>query len=184
VVYAINGITQAGAAVTVTFDLQPGPGSPVTASQPDQVPVSVSGLPEGVRVFAARDGLSLSAWDSTVVEQVLARGDALLLGLGVAVAAFLLVPVLRSVAAARPFDSGNASRIAGLAMVVLVVGWVGPMLSGLATLLVIGRVGLEGTATWSVTFGLMPLLLAALLLVLAEAFRRGELISREVEGLV
>lgn len=184
VAYTVNGMTQASAWVTVPVTLKPGVGASVDAADPDQVPVRVGGLPDAAEVFADSNDLSLSAWGSTVPEQLLARSDSLLLGLGVAAAAFLLAPVLRSVADGRPFDAGNAARTAGLAAVILVVGWLGPVLTGLGSLLVIGRLGLEAQLTWSMTFGLVPLLLTALLFVLAEAFRRGEQISRDVDGLV
>jgi TRAP-type C4-dicarboxylate transport system permease small subunit len=96
----------------------------------------------------------------------------------------ILVPVLRSVAARSPFQPGSTRRLAGLAAVLLLVGWLGPVLSGLSTIAVISRLGLDESLTWSITIGVLPLLLAALLLILAEAFRRGEQISRDVDGLV
>ena len=166
--------------VTVT----PGHGSPVEEAEPDRAPVTVTDLPEGVSVFAASDQLRLSAWSSTVGEQMLARGDLLVLGLGTAAASLLLVPILRSVAAGRPFEAGNSRRIAGLAVVVVAVAWVGPFLNLAATVLVLHRLGLDNPLAPSLTLGLNPLLLAALLLVLAESFRRGEQISREADGLV
>ena len=67
----------------------------------------------------------------------------------VALAAWLLYPVLGGLAQGRPFQRGAARRLAWLAQ-------------------------------WS----LAPLLLAGAVLVVAEAFRRGEQVSRDVEGLV
>ena len=67
----------------------------------------------------------------------------------VALAAWLLYPVLGGLAQGRPFQRGAARRLA----------WI---------------------AQWS----LAPLLLAGAVLVVAEAFRRGEQVSRDLEGLV
>src|SRR5215211_4304396 len=77
-VYAINGATHAGAAVEVPVQLT----RPQDAD-PTRVPLSVAGLPEGATVAAVDDGdaVRLSAWNSTVTEQLLGRGDAAVLGL-------------------------------------------------------------------------------------------------------
>jgi hypothetical protein len=181
VMYAINGMSQAGGAVEVPVALAEG-----SAVDPGQVPVPVAGLPEMTRVFAPADALSLSAWGSTWLEQLLARGDTLMLGLGLAAAALLLMPVLSSISRGQPFTPGNARRLGLLAVVVLVVGYVGPLLPQLATLLVLGRLEVApgDPFVWSLTFAFLPLILAALVLATAEAFRRGETISADVEGLV
>lgn len=182
VLYAINGMTQAQAAVDVPVSLvQAG-----DAADPGEVLVPVAGLPDMTHVFAPADGLTLSVWGSTGLEQLLARGDTLLLGLGLGAAALLLMPVVASISAARPFAAGNARRIGLLAVVVLVVGYVGPLLPQVATALVIDRLALEPGDPFalSFTFSFLPLILGALILAVAEAFRRGESLTADVEGLV
>jgi hypothetical protein len=180
----VNGLTVAGGFVTVPVSVAEGPGSAVGAAEPQQVDVAVDALPDSVRVWAPASSLQMTAWGSTVAEQALARAPQLLAGVGVALAAWLLVPVLGSISGGRPFRQGSGARVAGVALVVLVAGWLGPMLAGLATLQVVARLGLEEPVTWGMTFSLAPLLVAGLVLVVAEAFRRGEQISRDVEGLV
>jgi hypothetical protein len=188
VAYWVNGLTQAGADVTVPVHLLPGASSQVEAADPDRVAVPVAGLPAGARVTADTGELGVTAWGSTIPEYALARADTLLLGLAVAFAAYLLVPLLRSVQEGHPFADGNARRVAGLAVALLAAGWLGPFLTGLGSLLVLRRIGLDRAdsglepATTS-NLGLL-LLGAALLAVLAEAFRRGEQISDDVDGLV
>lgn len=184
VLYAVNGMTQAGAAVEVPVALADG--GAATSRDASQAWVPVEGLPPLTYVFAPSDSLTLSAWGSTRVEQLLARGETLLLGLGLAAAALLLRPVLSSISSGRPFAEGNARRLGLLAAVVLVVGYVGPLLPQLATLLVLDRLALEPGQpfTWSLTFTFLPLVMGALVLAVAEAFRRGEAITADVEGLV
>ena len=179
--YAINGATQAHAAVEVPVELRGGPGL-LSGAQ--------LGLPEGVRLLPLGDGVStqLSAWDSTVVEQLLARGDAAVLGIAVGLGAWLLRPVLDSVAAGRPFGTGSSRRLAALAAVVAVAGSIGPLLPQFGTLAVLDRLDLVGPDSpfvTEVTVAFLPIVVgASLLLVLAEAFRQGERIDSDVEGLV
>ena len=193
-VYAINGATQAPGTVRVPVELAveaaveaaPSAGAPGEG----RIPLEVSGLPDGAAVSALNTGreLELAAWDSTVVEQLFSRGDAAVLGLAVGVGAWLLRPVLGSLAAGRPFGTGNARRLAGLATAVVVAGSVGPVLPQVGSLVVLDRLGLVGPGSpfvMGLTLASTPaLLVGGLVLVLAEAFRQGERISRDVEGLV
>ena len=180
-VYAVNGATQAQAAVEVAVELR-GDAGPLAGAQ--------AALPDGARLLPVDGGVwaELSAWDSTVVEQLLARGDAAVLGIAVGLGAWLLLPVLESVAAGRPFGSGNSRRLAWLAVVVAVAGSIGPLLPQFGALAVLDRLGLVGPDSpfvMGVTFSFVPVVVAAsLLLVLAEAFRQGERIDSDVEGLV
>ncbi len=188
VAYWVNGLTHVHAAVTVPVRLLAAPGSPVPDADPERVLVPVAGLPPAAYVSADSGNLDLTAWDSTMPEQALARADTLLLGLATAFAAYLLIPLLRSVQEGHPFDDGNARRIAGLTVALLVAGWLGPFLTRVGSVLVIDRLGFGGVGGRldpGTTPELGPLLLAAVLLaVLAEAFRRGEQISADVDGLV
>jgi hypothetical protein len=108
-VYAINGATRAGAAVEVPVELAE---SNDTADS-GRTALTAPALPDGARVSARNGGdeVVLSAWDSTVAEQLFARGDAALLGLAIGLGAGQLRPVLESVAAGRPFRAGNARRL-------------------------------------------------------------------------
>lgn len=166
--YAVNGATHAHAAVEVPAEL-------ARAGV-----ASVPGLPDGVRVTAVEAGsqVRLSAWDSTVVEQLLARGDVALAGIALGVGAWLLRPVLSALAAGQPSTAGNARRVAGLALVVVIAGVVGPLLPQLGAVAVLDRLGL-GAAGGSFVVGVhlslvTPLLAGLLLLVLAEVLRQGE----------
>ena len=188
ITFWVNGLTQARAGVTVPVQLAAGPGSLVSDDEPDRVPVPVAGLPPASHVWAGAGDLHLTAWDSTIPEQALARADTLLLGLATAFAAYLLLPLLRSVQDGRPFAEGNARRVAGLALALLVAGWLGPFLTSVGSVLVLDRIAVDGADSGlapATPPALWPLLLAAVLLaVLAEAFRRGEQISADVDGLV
>jgi hypothetical protein len=187
-VYAINGATQAPGTVRVPVLL--GETAERLAEGEERIPLAVSGLPDGVGVWALDTGtdVELAAWDSTVVEQLLSRGGAVVLGLAVGLGAWLLRPLLESLAAGRPFCSGNARRLAWLAVVVVAAGQVGPLLPQIGSLVVLDRLDLAFPGTPvapSLSLSLGPaLLIGLLLLVLAEAFRQGERLSRDVEGLV
>jgi hypothetical protein len=184
-VYAVNGATQAGAAVEVPVQLT----RPQDAD-PARIPLQVADLPDGARVTALNHGdeVELSAWSSTVAEQLLSRGDAVVLGLAIGLGAWLLRPLLAAVALGQPFGGGNARRLAGLAVVVVAAGEIGPLLPQVGAIAVLDRLDLTGPDSPFVVqlrFSLgLALLVGALLLVLAEAFRQGERLSADVEGLV
>ena len=130
----------------------------------------------------------LTSWDSTVVEQLAGRGDVALVGVCAGLGALLLRTLLLSIAARRPFRSGNAARlgvIAGLIMVAAVSTEVFPYVAGD---LVLTRLGLGGPdspviAPPALSPGLIaPLLLALVVLTLAEGFRQGAESARDAGG--
>lgn len=124
---------------------------------------------------------------STYREWALARGDDLVNGLLVGVSALLLWRVVGSVGRGEPFARGNAARIAVVAGAVAVSGFAAPLLPLAATNLVLARLGVQvpgGALEPSFDPDLAPLLLIAVLVVLAEVFRQGERLARETDGLV
>ncbi len=183
--FAVNGATQAPAFVSVNAGVAPDRVGPEGVLELPADVVGIDALPDRVMLLAEPD-VTVRAWGSTVAEQLLARGDIALLGLVVGAGALLLVPLLRSVAAGRPFEPGSARRLALLASVVAVHGVIGPLLPAAATAMVLARTGLgePGVLEPGVVFPFAPFALAAGLLVAAEAFRRGEQIADDVEGLV
>lgn len=183
VAYWINGGTHAGAEVTV----------PVVLATSDQVDrtdgVRLPGfdLPAGSRVETGDAELVLRAADSTLAEQLLARGDAVVLGLCLGVGGVLLRRLLLSVAEGRPFRAGNARRVATIAVLVAAGGTLAGVFPDLAGLLVLDRLGQTGPDSpfsLGVTFPLRPVLVAPVILALAEAFRRGAELADDVDGLV
>jgi hypothetical protein len=189
--YAVNGATKAPAAVEVTAQLRPDSrmSDPFgTLEEFERADVPLPAQVRGTGVSVVDDGeVVVSAWGSTVPEQLLARGYSALLGLTVGAAALLLLPVLTSIREGEPFRPGHARRFSVLAGVVAVYGVVGPLLPAAATSSVLHRTGLSQTRVFEpdgATFGLLPFVVVVGLLVLAEAFRRGEQLADDVEGLV
>ena len=184
--YAINGATQAPATVLVPVSLALEKAE--LAGGP--VPVEVAGvhLPGSTRLEAADGGLMLV--DNTGASRwtgFLARGDAALGGLAIGVCSLLLAPVLTSVAAGAPFRRGNAARLGATAGTIMVAGLVAPLLPQIAAMAVLDRLGLVAPGSPFVvglSLDLAPFGVAALVLVLAEAFRRGTQIADDTAGLV
>lgn len=184
VAYAINGATRAGAPVVVpgvriVGDLGVNFGAP---------PFDPPGLPPGSQFSTSGYDWLLAAPDSTVAEQLFARSGYAVAGLGLLIGTFLLRGLLLSVADGRPFDPRNARRLAGIALVVLVTGLLGPALPDVAGVLALDRLGGAGPDSpyragvdWEVggAWFVWPVLLA-----LAEAFRRGAELADDVRGLV
>ena len=95
--------------------------------------------------------------------------------------------MLRTVRAGRPFARHNATALVVVAVAVLVGGGVAPVVSDAAALTALDHLGLAGDEfpfrTLS-SFSLAPVLVAVLLLGIAEAFRRGAAMADDVAGLV
>ncbi|MGY4643345.1 hypothetical protein [Cellulomonas sp. URHB0016] len=186
--YAVNGATQAPATVKVPVLLAAGPSAgwgnvPLTVPGVEVPDGWVSGAqPTGFATGATDGRVTIAARGSTRVEQVLARGQELVGGLACLAGALLLEPVLRAIAAGRPFAPGGARRVGWLAAVVAVAGVVGPLLPQLAGLLVLDRTGLAGGPAFAggVESSTGPLLVAALVLVVAVVLAAGERLTGEV----
>jgi hypothetical protein len=203
IAFAVNGATQAHGYITVPVQVRSmdrlriplTDGAGTDTEHPLRQSAEVSGIllrlpgPPGSSSLEADTGtLRLTSWDSTVVEQLAGRGDVALVGVCAGLGALLLRTLLLSIAARRPFRSGNAARlgaIAGLIMVAAVSTEVFPYVAGD---LVLTRLGLGGPdspviAPPALSLGLVaPLLLALVVLAFAEGFRQGAESVRAVEG--
>ena len=177
--YVINGATQATAGVEI--EIRPLEGS--TALEDALV------LPEGTSGVVvdneAISNITLSIWDSTILEQVLARLNHLIAGLAVLAAAVLINKIMRSVAAGDPFAPGNAGRFRLLAIIVGAYAILHSIPGAVASSLALERAGL--TADLAPSLNLDPFGIIVIpfgLLVLAEAFRRGGQLRADTEGLI
>jgi hypothetical protein len=208
VAYDLNGATQAKAYVVVGVHARPGAVLQVDGTTPAGAPgtvlvkdgaeptapfsLTIPGVPTdtsapGSTLDGHGDPLTLRSWGSTVPEQLLSRGGLVVVGLCMGVGAVWLRRVLISIAEGRPFQSGNAARIAGIGGLVALASLANDIIPVFGSQLVLQRLGLSGPASpifAAVFLSLGPLLLVPFLLVLAEAFRRGAELAREVDGLV
>jgi hypothetical protein len=181
--YMVNGATKTGGFVLVPVRAEPSLDHLWLTADERQV-----SLPDGNRLRAEGEQWELMSWGSTMTEQLLSRADQALAGLVSLVGAILLSRLLQSIAEGRPFQPGNARRIATIAALVAVVGTITSQLPRVATQLVLNRIDMVGTdslvRTTELSVSLDPLLYGALLLVTAECFRRGAELAHEVDGLV
>lgn len=201
--YAVNGVTQAGGPVRAPVDPRAGvaveaPGTDpvgpaalavVQGREPrgESLRLEVPGAARGSWVEVHPGALTVRSWGSTVPEQLLNRGGIAVVGLCIGVASVLVRRLLVSIADSRPFEPGNATRIAGVAGLVVVASLANDLLAALGSNLVLERLGLggpESPVVGEAGLSVVPLLVAPLLLALAEAFRRGTELSRDLEGLV
>jgi hypothetical protein len=202
VAYAVNGATQAGGYVDVPVKARTVAGLTVPDDPSDPrarvalrdasgsggaVRLDLAGKTSGSWLEADTGALTLRSFDSTVAEQLSSRGGVAVLGLCVGAGALLLRRLLLSIAQGEPFRAGNAARVAGIAGLIVVASLGAAVLPSVAAGLVLGRLGLAGSGTPVTTtfaFPYVPLVVALLLLALAEAFRHGTELARDVEGLV
>ena len=191
--YTVNALTfppdVASVKVPVTLAVPEGAGEPARLTV-DGVDIDngwITASPYAGVEQADRGGqVTIVTWGATSLEHVLSRGSWLVTGLMMFVGAILLRPVLLGIAAGAPF-AGVASRCLGaLAVVVGVAGLLAPLLPQLAGFMVLDRLGLaeSGTFVMSPQLNLEVLLVAALIGTLAVAFRSGEQLARDADGLV
>jgi len=210
VAYDINGATQAKADVVVGVHARPGAVLQVDGTTPAGAPgtvlvkdgaepsvpfgLTIPGIPADTSTSAEASWLeghgytlTLHSWGSTVPEQLLNRGGFAVVGLCMGVGAVWLRRVLTSIAEGRPFQPGNAARIAGIGGLVVLASLANDILPALGSNLVLQRLGLIGASSpifAEVVPSLGLLLAVPFLLALAEAFRRGAELAKDVEGLV
>jgi hypothetical protein len=209
VAYDINGATQAKADVVVGVHARPGAVLQVDGTTPAGAPgtvlvkdgaepsvpfgLTIPGIPAdastspGSWLEGHGNTLTLHSWGSTVPEQLLNRGGFAVVGLCMGVGAVWLRRVLTSIAEGQPFRPGNAACIAGIGGLVALASLANDILPAIGSKLVLQRLGLTGASSpiiAEVVPSLGLLLAVPFLLALAEAFRRGAELARDVEGLV
>lgn len=203
VLYAINGATQASGGVDVPVAVRAGAGLAASGEAPDGTQSTVlitetapfsdglrldlPGVEQGSWLEVDTDSLTLTSWGSTIPEQLLARGGFAVVGVCIGAGALSLRRLLLSIADGRPFDSANPARIATIAGLIVVASLASNILPTLGAELVLERLGFaraDSPIFSEPNLSITSLLIAPILLALAEAFRRGTDLAREVEGLV
>lgn len=190
----IGAVAAIGAiALPVNQLTQPGGSVTIADVNPDVLDAfDVPGLPAGtyVELDPGQGGLTYHASELSWPLRLLTEAPAAVGGLCTAVGAWLLWRILREIAAGRPFHPRNPARIAGIGVAVIAGVVVGNLLQNFATAEVLERTGAGGSAS---TFGagltiidlpLMPVVLALVLFIVADVFRRGRQLTEDVEGLV
>ena len=150
-------------------------------------PAALDRLPEGIAATRVSETVELSVDALPLALRLLAAGEPAIFLLSVAAGAWLLAGVVRSVGRGRPFDRRNPGRLVGLAAAVVVGGLVAPVLRDVASTAVQEATDLVESGSPFVvaaTFSFLPVMLAVLVLTVAEAFRRGRALEDEVEGMV
>lgn len=179
VAYALNAATRAGAEVV----------TPVFVRDAAALETAlVTGPVPSTRVLPVDDNqVVLRPTGATVAEQLLSRADAAAVGLCWGLGGLLLGRMLRAVARGEPLHHDNARRAAGIAALIVLGGLASDLLPVLGANVVLRRLELSGPdspAHAMVVLDLGPAMVAALVLVLAEVFRRGHEDTRDAAGLV
>jgi len=171
---------------------EPGAAVPVTltgeAADRAGEALEIPDVAEGAAVTYSSEEYVLSAAELPAGLRLLSQASTSLLFLSVAGGAWCLALVLRSIRAGQPFDRRNPGRLTGLALAIIGGGVLAPIVGNVGANAVLGHLDLLGPGSpfvmviLDLTFN--PLLLAAIVLAFAEAFRRGGALDDDVEGLV
>lgn len=178
VVLPVNQLTQPGGDVKVAL-------APQAAEQAMR---AVQGLPAETYLEAKPEQavLSLHVAELSWPLQLLTEAPAALRALCVGLGALALLRLLMSFRDGRPFDRQNPRLLVALAALLLVGGLGGHLLDGLVRLVVLDSLGAGPGAllATSLSVDLVAVVLAVLLLALADVFRRGRQLTDDVRGLV
>ncbi|MFA7267008.1 MAG: DUF2975 domain-containing protein [Candidatus Nanopelagicales bacterium] len=183
IVLPLHQLTEATASATVqvaaqdaTDNLARLPGIPGAAVLE---PTDSDGLTVTLTATAGADGQPVPA-----TLRLLSEAGTALWAASLAVIFGLLTGIIMRIGSADPFAAENARRLVGIAAAI-VVGSVGAdTLNWLNATVIYDFVAAKPPIVVTPYYSLLPLLLAALVLVLASAFRRGQRIQADVEGLV
>lgn len=150
--------------------------------------LSSSATTDAVGVYAHGGLLGGLAFTESPVDAplaVLANAEPLIAGVSIAVLAALLMGVVRTTAAREPFAPGNAARLAGAGLTLVVAAAAGSVLPYLAARRFLD-LPMVTNGTWVADLQpvLWPLPAAVLLFVLAAAVRAGSKLREQTEGLV
>ncbi len=133
--------------------------------------IRTGGLPDRDHDTSPLGVVTLHTTGATGLEQVVARGDALLRGLSLLVAALALLPVLRALAGQRPLRVAHARRLWIVAACVVAGGYVAPLLPWWASASVLGRLEDAYGVSADPIHHLQAWAIAALVVVVAEVVR-------------
>lgn len=177
VVEPVNQLTQPGGDVSVML------------TGDELVLARVPGLPDGTWLEPDPDqvGLLLQVQSLPAGLRLATEAGTVVRGLSSALAAWLVWRLLSVIGAGRPFEARNPARLAAVALLVIVAGSGAQVVEHVVTMAVLEHLDATRAGTpfdIGVTFDLTPALLAAVLLALAEAFRRGRQLAEDVEGLI
>lgn len=180
VVLPINQLTQPGGQVSVAL----------TEPAQAQALGAVTGVPEGTWLEFDTWGFPFQwhVFELSWPLRLLTEAGASLLLACLAGAGFLLALVVRSIRLGEPFAAANPGRLRIIA-VLLGVGGIGSQyVEGFTRFALLDRTGAADAANSpleiSASLNLSWVFLAAITLVLAQAFARGQALTEDVEGLV
>ena len=144
-------------------------------------------LPAGTSVTVVAETVDLSVEALPLGLRLLTAAEPVLLMASIAVGAWCMAGIVRSVGAGQPFDRRNPARLVGVAFAVVTGGLLAPLVGDAATVAVLDATGLTDAGSpfaITATVSFAPILLTVLVLTVAEAFRRGAALVDEVDGLV
>ena len=174
----VNQLTQPGGVVPVAL----------AHDAADQALGAVDSLPDDTYLEATPDStvfrlqVAMLPWSLRLLTEAPAALRAVCVGLG----ALALARLLLSFRDGRPFDRQNPRLLVALAVLLLAGGVGGGVLDDLVQQVVLDHVGAgsAGTFTSRGTVDLTSVVLAVVLLALADVFRRGRQLDEDVQGLV
>lgn len=164
-----------GGAVPVVLDDANLVATPATDRLPDGAHLEIAGGSAGVDLVVD----ALPSWLSMLTAVGMA-----LAGLLTLVGGWLIIRVLRDIWAGRPFTPANPKRLAALAVVVLAGALLPQLADNVAAALVLDHLGMTGLGYTIVGLNGSAILAVIAISILAGAFRHGQHLAADVEGLV
>lgn len=128
--------------------------------------------------------MELTFWGPTWQDRLGFAGPRLAAQALILLVLWLLWRIVRTVPTAEVFTPANARRMTGIGLTVALGGSAVQLLGFTAHKAVITRSAAAGIVDVAFSFSFLPLLVGAIVLLLAEVFRQGVRLRAEVDGLI
>lgn len=128
--------------------------------------------------------MELTFWGPTLGDRLGFAGPQLAAQAVILLVLWLLWRIVRTVPAAEVFTQGNARRVVGIGLAVAVGGSAVQLLGYALHRGIVARSAAAGIVDVTFSFSFLPLVIGAVVLLLAEVFRQGVRLRADVDGLV
>jgi hypothetical protein len=134
--------------------------------------------------LAPWQSMELTFWAPTWPDRLGFAGPQLAAQAVILLVLWLLWRIIRTVSTAEVFTPANARRMVGIGLAVAVGGSAVQLLGYAAHKGILARSAAAGIVDITFSFSYLPLVIGAIVLLLAEVFRQGVRLRAEVDGLI
>lgn len=141
-------------------------------------------IPKGRGEFSGPYEAQVNAYDPSLAQRAAFLGAGLVDSAATILVLLLMLRLVRTLRAGDPFVLANARRLTRVAIIVAAGGTGASLLSAWGDHLVLSDAAIQPLVREQLDVSLLPIVAGLGIFLLAEVFRRGALMRRDLEGLV